>query len=137
MDAKLELLSKVPLFAGLDRASLEHVARLADEIDLPADKRLLQEGELPYEFFLIVEGQVRIERDGQQLNVLGPGDFFGEIALLDGGRRTATVTTQGPVRLLVLGTREFHSLMAEFPDIRVSVLGQLADRVRRLEKIEE
>jgi CRP/FNR family transcriptional regulator len=137
MDAKLELLSKVPLFAGLDRGSLDHVARLADEIDLPADKMLLHEGELPYEFFLIVEGQVRIERDGQQLNVLGPGDFFGEIALLDGGRRTATVTTQTPVRLLVLGTREFHSLMAEYPDIRVSVLGQLADRVRRLEKIEE
>ena len=137
MDAKLELLSKVPLFAGLDRASLEHVARLADEIDLPADKMLLHEGELPYEFFLIVEGQVRIERDGQQLNVLGPGDFFGEIALLDGGRRTATVTTQTPVRLLVLGTREFHSLMAEYPEIRVSVLGQLADRVRRLEKIDE
>jgi CRP-like cAMP-binding protein len=98
---------------------------------------LLHEGELPYEFFLLVEGQVRIERDGQQLNVLGPGDFFGEIALLDGGRRTATVTTQTKVRLLVLGTREFHSLMAEYPDIRVSVLGQLADRVRRLEKIEE
>ena len=137
MDAKLELLSKVPLFAGLDRASLEHVARLADEIDLPAGRTLLQEGELPYEFFLLVEGQVRIERDGQQLNVLGPGDFFGEIALLDGGRRTATVTTQTPVRLLVLGTREFHSLMAEYPEIRVSVLGQLADRVRRLEKIDE
>src|SRR5262249_48183341 len=137
MDAKLELLSKVPLFAGLDRTSLEHVARLADEIDLPADRTLLQEGELPYEFFLIVEGQVRIEREGQQLNVLGPGDFFGEIALLDGGRRTATVTTQTPVRVLVLGTREFHSLMAEYPDIRVSVLGQLADRVRRLEKIDE
>jgi CRP-like cAMP-binding protein len=137
MDAKLELLSRVPLFSKLDRSSLERVARLVDEIDLPADKRLLHEGELPYEFFLIVDGQVRIDRDGQQVNVLGPGDFFGEIALLDGGRRTATATTLTPVHLLVLGTREFHSLLVEHPDIREAVLGALAERVRRLEKTDE
>jgi CRP/FNR family transcriptional regulator, cyclic AMP receptor protein len=137
MDAKLELLAKVPLFQGLDRTSLGHVSRLADEIDLPADKLLLLEGELPYEFFVVVDGQVRIERDGQQVNVLGPGDFLGEIALLDGGRRTATAVTETPVRLLVLGSREFHSLLAEYPEIRASVLNQLAERVRRLEKIEE
>jgi CRP/FNR family transcriptional regulator, cyclic AMP receptor protein len=137
MDSKLELLAKVPLFQGLDRTSLGHVGRLADEIDLPADKLLLAEGELPYEFFIVVEGQVRIDRDGEQLNMLGPGDFLGEIALLDGGRRTATATTETPVRLLVLGSREFHSLLAEYPEIRASVLAQLADRVRRAEKIEE
>jgi len=137
MDAKLELLSKVPLFSGLDRGALEHVGRLVDEIDLPADKLLLHEGELPYEFFLIVDGSVRIERDGQQINVLGAGDYLGEIALLDGGQRTATAITQTPVRLLVLGTREFHSLLTEFPDIRAAVLNQLAARVRRLEKTED
>jgi CRP-like cAMP-binding protein len=137
VDAKLELLAKVPLFAKLDHKSLEKVGRLADEIDLPAGKMLMHEGELPYEFFLIVDGQVRIERDGQQLNVLGAGDFLGEIALLDGGRRTATATTVTPVRLLVLGTREFHSLLAEHPDIRESVLAALAERVRKLEKTDE
>jgi CRP-like cAMP-binding protein len=137
MDAKLELLSTVPLFSKLDRPSLERVGRLVDEIDLPGGKLLMHEGELPYEFFLIVEGQVGIERDGQQLNVLGPGDFLGEIALLDGGRRTATATTQTPVRLLVLGTREFHSLMADQPDIREAVLAALAERVRLLEKTDE
>jgi CRP/FNR family transcriptional regulator len=137
VDTKQEMLSRVPLFAGLDRSGLEHVSRLADEIDLPADKLLLHEGELPYEFFLIVEGQVRIERDGQQINTLGPGDFLGEIALLDGGRRTATATSQTPVRLLVLGSREFHSLLAEHPDIRSAVLAALADRVRRLEKTDD
>ena len=137
MDAKLELLAKVPLFGKLDRSSLERVGRLVDEIDLPADKLLMHEGELPYEFFLIVDGQVRIERDGQQLSVLGAGDFLGEIALLDGGRRTATATTLTPVRLLVLGTREFHSLLAENPDIREAVLGALAERVRGLEKTDE
>ncbi len=137
MDAKLELLAKVPLFSKLDRGSLEGVGRLVDEIDLPAGKMLMHEGELPYEFFLIVDGQVRIERDGQQLSVLGAGDFLGEIALLDGGRRTATATTQTPVRLLVLGSREFHSLLAENPDIRAAVLAALAERVRLLEKTDE
>jgi CRP/FNR family transcriptional regulator, cyclic AMP receptor protein len=137
MDAKLELLAKVPLFQGLDRTSLGHVARLADEIDLPADMRLLVEGDLPYEFFIVVDGQVRIERDGEVVNMLGPGDFLGEIALVDGGRRTATAITETPVRLLVLGTREFRSLLAEYPDIRESVLDQLAERVRRAENIEE
>jgi len=133
MDAKLELLSRVPLFAGLDKSALENVGRLADEIDLPEGKKLLHEGELPYEFFLIVAGEVRIERDGQELSVLGPGDFLGEIALVDGGRRTATATTLTPVRLLVLGTREFHSLLNEYPDIRAAVLNELAARLRRLE----
>jgi len=133
MDAKLELLSRVPLFSGLDKSSLAHVGRLADEIDLPAGKELLHEGELPYEFFLIVTGEVRIDREGHQLTVLGPGDFLGEIALVDGGRRTASATTQTPVRLLVLGSREFHSLLAEYPDIRAAVLNELAARVRRLE----
>jgi CRP-like cAMP-binding protein len=137
VDAKLALLAKVPLFGKLDRSSLERVGRLVDEIDLPAGKLLVHEGELPYEFFLIVDGQVRIERDGQQLSVLGAGDFLGEIALLDGGRRTATATTLTPVRLLVLGTREFHSLLAENPDIRAAVLAALAERVRTLEKTDE
>ncbi len=133
MDKKLELLSRVPLFSGLDTAGLEQVGKLADEIDLPAGKELLQEGAHPHEFFLIVDGSVGIVRDGQRLNTLGPGDFLGEIALLDGGRRTATATTETPVRLLVLGSREFHSLLNQFPAIRDSVMAALAARLRRLE----
>src|SRR5437016_6156116 len=117
MDRKIELLAKVPLFSRIDQSGLAHVAKLTDQVDLPAGKELLHEGEIPYEFFLIVEGSVRIERDRKVLNTLGPGDFLGEIALLDGGRRTATATTDTPVSVLVLGRREFNSLLNEFPDV--------------------
>ncbi len=137
MDGKLELLSRVPLFSGLDRAGLVQVGRLTDEIDLPAGRELLHEGSTPHEFFLIVDGSVAIDRDGERLNTLGPGDYLGEIALLDGGRRSATATAETDVRLLVLGTREFHSLMDEFPDVRVAVLRTLARRVRHAENIDD
>ncbi|MFI5100560.1 MAG: cyclic nucleotide-binding domain-containing protein [Actinomycetes bacterium] len=137
MDGKLELLSHVPLFSGLDRAGLEQVGRLTDEIDLPAGRELLHEGSLPHEFFLIVDGTVVIDRDGERVSTLGPGDYLGEIALLDGGRRSATATAETDVRLLVLGSREFHSLLNEFPDVRVAVLRTLAGRVRQAENIDE
>jgi len=133
VDNKLELLGRVPLFSGLDQVSLAQIAKLADEIDLPAGKQLLQQGDYPHEFFLIVDGSVRIDRDGEQINMLGPGDFLGEIALLDGGQRSATATAVTPVSLLILARREFNSLLNEFPDIRSSVLTALAQRVRRLE----
>jgi CRP/FNR family cyclic AMP-dependent transcriptional regulator len=133
VDKKLELLSRVPLFAGLGKRGLAQVAKLADEIDLPAGRQLLQQGDHPHEFFLIVDGSVRIDIDGAQINTLGPGDFLGEIALLDGGQRSATATAETPVSLLILGQREFNTLLNDYPDIRTSVLTALAQRVRRLE----
>jgi CRP/FNR family transcriptional regulator len=133
VDKKLELLARVPLFSGLGKGSLAQIAQLADEIDLPAGKQLLQQGDHPHEFFLIVDGSVRIDRDGAQINTLGPGDFLGEIALLDGGQRSATATAVTPVNLLILGQREFNTLLHDYPDIRTSVLTALARRVRRLE----
>ena len=92
MDEKLELLSKVPLLAGLDRHALEEVGRLADEVDLPAGRVAARQGTSGDEFFLILDGTVRIERDGQLLRDLGPGDYFGELALLGHTGRTATAT---------------------------------------------
>ena len=133
MDKKLELLARVPLFSGLGKGSLAQIAKLADEIDLPAGKQPHQQGDHPHEFFLIVDGSVRIDRVVAQINTLGPGDFLGEIALLDGGQRSATATTVTPVNLLILGQREFNTLLHDYPDIRTSVLTALARRVRRLE----
>ena len=89
MDAKS--LERVPLFAGLSHKDREKIARWADSIDLPAGKHLLDQGRLPHEFFVIVEGEVEVLHDGQRLATLGPGDFFGEIALIEHGRRTASV----------------------------------------------
>jgi CRP/FNR family transcriptional regulator, cyclic AMP receptor protein len=129
-DYKRELLRKVPLFQGLSRKDLELVEQLTDEIDVPADKVLIKEGATGHEFFIVVDGSLRVERDGQVLRRLGPGDFAGEIALIDGGPRTATVVADAPSRLLVVGHREFFGLLAEYPDIQIQVLQALAHRVR-------
>ena len=133
MDQKLELLSKVPLLAGLDRRGLEEVGRLADEVDLPAGRVAARQGASADEFFVIVDGKVSIERDGEHLSDLGPGDFFGELALLGKVPRTATATCTTPCRLLVIGHREFHTLLSDFPTIQGAVLEAVAQRIARLE----
>ncbi len=133
MDQKLELLSKVPLLAALDRHGLEEVGRLADEVDLPAGRAVARQGSSADEFFVIVEGSVRIERDGEHLRDLGPGEFFGELALLGKVPRTATATCTTACRLLVIGHREFHTLLSDFPTIQGAVLEAVARRIARLE----
>jgi CRP-like cAMP-binding protein len=83
---------------------------------------------------IIVSGQAGVERDGARINELGPGDFFGEIAIVDHGPRTATVTAESASRLLVLNHRDFHALMDEFPAVAAQVMQTLADRLRRLDQ---
>lgn len=132
-DKKLELLAGVPLFAKLNRRGLERLGQLADHIDLPAGKVLTRQGERGEEFFVIVDGRVRVERDGKLLAVLGSAEFIGEIALIDEGPRTATATCETDCRLILLGHREFHSLLREQPEIELTILRTLAERVRRLD----
>jgi CRP-like cAMP-binding protein len=112
---------------------LELITRLADEVDVPDSYTLMRQGSLGQEFFLIVEGRVRIERDGQTVNTLGPGDFLGEIALLSEGRRTATAVTEGPAKLLVITHRGFNSLLDSSAAIRTAILKGLAGRLQSLE----
>jgi CRP-like cAMP-binding protein len=133
MDEKLELLRRVPLFSAASLRDLEEIRKLADEVDVPAGHALTREGRSGDEFFLIVSGRVAIERDGVRVATLNDGDFLGEIALVDGGRRSATATTETPSRVLVLAHREFNSLMQRFPSIQACVLRALAERVRRTE----
>ncbi len=132
-DEKIDLLRTVPLFAGLDDRELERVSTLADIVDLPADRSLMTQGQHGWEMFILVSGSARIERDGESLGERGPGEVLGEIALLDGGARTATVTLSQPSRLLVVARREFQALMDEFPDIRLRVLEAVAGRLRSLD----
>jgi CRP/FNR family cyclic AMP-dependent transcriptional regulator len=132
-DEKLELLKRVPLLSGLGRREIEEVGRLAEEIDVGAGRVLMREGDTGREFFVVVDGSVGIDRGGTRIRTLGNGDFFGEIALLAEGPRTATATTDSEAKLLVLGHREFHSLMDQFPGIRTCVLEALATRIRNLE----
>jgi CRP/FNR family cyclic AMP-dependent transcriptional regulator len=132
-DPKVDLLASVPLFAGLGRGELEELARLVDEIDVPANHVLMRQGDLGSEMFVVVSGELDIDRDGRTINRQGPGAAVGEMSLLSEGARTATVRTLGPTRLLVLGHREFHSLMDAHPTVRMRILEGLADKVRNLD----
>ncbi len=132
-DEKLELLRSIPLFAGFGRRELERLGQLTDQVDLPEGRVLMRQGESGSEAFVIIEGRARVERDGRLVAERTNGEVVGEIAILDEGRRTATVTLTAPSRLLVIGRRDFHALMEEMPEVRLKVLSELARRVRGLE----
>jgi CRP/FNR family transcriptional regulator, cyclic AMP receptor protein len=128
-DKKIELLSRVPLFDGLRTRELRRVASLADEIEIPAGRRLTAEGERGREFVVLVDGDAEVRREGRKLDALHGGDFLGEIALVSDGPRTATVTTTSPARILVLAARDFRALMRELPAMRRRVLATAALRL--------
>jgi CRP-like cAMP-binding protein len=133
MDDKARLLAGVPLFSRLDARALAHVETLVDTVEVAAGTVLMTEGRIGQEFFVVLEGTIVVTRNGSPLATLGPGDYLGEIALLDDGPRTATATAETPARLLVLAHREFHSLIDEYPDVRGAVLQSLGERVRNLD----
>lgn len=130
-DAKVELLKKVPLFAGCSKAELRHLASIADEIDLREGTVLTREGRTGHEFFVLIDGTVRVSKGGRKLADLGPGDWVGEIALLTKAPRTATVTATSSVRTLVVVDRAFHKVVADMPSIAMKVLTCLAERQAR------
>ncbi|HLY35466.1 MAG TPA: cyclic nucleotide-binding domain-containing protein [Candidatus Limnocylindria bacterium] len=134
-DEKLEQLRRVPLFSGLGKRELEQLGTLADEIDVADGRVLTREGETGHEFFVVLDGTVRVDVGSSVVATLGKGDFLGEIALVDGKPRTATTRAVGATRLLVIGHREFHQLMDDFPTVKTSVLEALAERVRRNEQL--
>lgn len=133
-DEKLDLLATVPLFARLGRKELGRLGQLADEVEVGLDRVLTEQGETGHEFFIVLDGRLMVLEGRTPIATLGPGDFFGEIALLDGRPRTATVRSEGITRLLVVGHREFHALMDEFPSVRTAVLEAVADRLRNAER---
>lgn len=132
-DEKLDHLRRVPLFRGLKPREMERLGQLADEIVVGMDTLLTEQGHLAHEFFIVMDGHLTVIEDGRPVAQLHPGDFFGEIALVDGRPRTATVRAEGLTRLLVVGHREFHALMDAFPSVRDVVLAELAERLRRVE----
>jgi len=117
MDRKLELLRTVPLFADLDERSLDAVGVLAREIEVPEGQVLMLEGEPGDSFYLILDGTIRVERAGGVVRSMTAGGFLGEIALLEGSRRTATATCTTACRLLVIQRHEFERLMATLPHV--------------------
>lgn len=128
-DAKIDAMAKVPLFARCSKRDLARIAQLADEVDLAAGKVLAQEGSRGREFFVLLEGSAEVRKDTKQLATLGPGDFFGEIALVTDHPRTATVTATTQLRVLVVTDRAFRELLRNSPDIQGKVLAAVADRL--------
>jgi CRP/FNR family cyclic AMP-dependent transcriptional regulator len=128
-DVKVEMISHVPLFATCSKTELRKIASLADEIDLPAGTRLTKEGASGKEFVVIVKGGADVIRRGKKLRSLGNGDFLGEIALITGTPRTATVTTTEPTRALVIAAPAFRTLLRNTPSMQLKVLDALASRL--------
>jgi CRP-like cAMP-binding protein len=128
-NAKIDLLKRVPLFAGCSRAELRELALVADELDLRDGRILVREGQPGREFFVLIDGTVRVSRKGRKLNDLGPGDWFGEIALLTNTPRTASVTATSPIRVLVVTDRSFRRVVESMPTIALKVLASLGERL--------
>lgn len=128
-NAKVELIKGVPLFSQLGRKELDEVATIADEIDLPAGKELTVEGQPGREFMVIVEGDASVRQGDREINRLGAGDFFGEIALVEDRPRTATVTAETPVRALVITDRSFRTLLEHSPETKDKVMSARSARL--------
>jgi CRP-like cAMP-binding protein len=127
------MLSKIPLFAKCGVRDLEAIAQLMDEVEVPAGKVLMRQGEPGSQMFFIASGAVDVEHDGRIVKRGLTGAAVGEMALVSEGPRNSTVTTTSPARLLVLAHREFHSLMDGHPHVRAGVMDSLAQRIRELE----
>ena len=132
-DAKLELLGNVRLFSTCNKRELARIASLVDEVEAPKGKVLVRQGDTGEECFVIAEGKAKATMRGEGTAALGPGSFFGEMSLLDQGPRSATVTAETDMRLLVLGSREFSSLVNEVPTVAVRIMRGLAERLRAAE----
>jgi CRP-like cAMP-binding protein len=128
-DRKIDLLKRVPLFSGCSKQELGKVARVADEIDLHEGKTLIKEGTPGREFFVLVDGTAEIRRKGKRIDSAGPGDFFGEMALLSDQPRNATVVTTSAVDALVVTARNFRALIESNPLIALKVMRAVADRL--------
>ena len=129
-DKKVEALAKAPLFEGLSKKELTQLARVTDDLEVKADTVLCREGQRGSEFFVIMDGDVDVTRNGRRVKTgSGAGEFFGEIALIADVPRTATVTAKTPVRLFVLTGQAFWPMLDDFPSIERKVLRALAKRV--------
>ena len=126
---KVELLKGVPLFADCSKKELTQIAQIADELDFSAGKPLIKQGAPGREFFVLVDGTAEVQRDGRKIDTAGPGDFFGEMALLTDQPRNATVVTTSPVDVLIVTARSFRSLVENNPLIALKVMRAVAERV--------
>ena len=128
-DQKLELLSRVPLFNELSKGDLERVGQLTDVLDYRAGRILMREGQNGAEALILVTGRASVTRAGELITEVGPGAVIGEMALLSGRPRSATVTLVTDAEVLVLARREFQALLNEMPAVRAQVMETMALRL--------
>jgi CRP-like cAMP-binding protein len=128
-DLKIALIKNVPLFASLTKAQLAQVASIADEVALPEGKELTRQGDRGREFFVLLDGEADVRRNGRKLGTMRSGDFFGELALLTDRPRTATVAVTTPVRVLVIKDTDFRSVLLRTPQIALKVMEAVARRL--------
>jgi CRP/FNR family cyclic AMP-dependent transcriptional regulator len=114
-------LKDVPFFSTLSKRELSDVSQQVDEIDVAEGKTLAREGDIGHEFFVVADGTAEVKRGGTRVAELGPGDFFGEMALLGEDRRNATVTATSPMRLLVMTRQSFRALDRTMPSVHAKV----------------
>jgi CRP-like cAMP-binding protein len=127
--SKIDVLNRVPLFGGVSKRGIKEIAKIADEIDLPAGKELIREGDPGRQFFVLLDGAADVRRKGRKVNTLGAGDFFGEISLVTERPTTAAVTLTEPGSALVISRPAFRRLLLAEPGIQLQVLEALAERV--------
>ena len=129
-DAFIDHLQQVPLFAACSRKDLQLVAKRAEDVRVTAGKTLISEGETGHEFFVILDGKARVSRHGRKIAALGPGDAFGELALLEKAPRNSTIIAESDMELVVLGQREFAGLIDDVPGFARKLLAAMAARLR-------
>ena len=129
-DERIARLRAVPLFAGCNDKQLAFIATRVDELDFPTGKVLCEEGKSGGDFFIVLSGTADVRRRGNTVNRMGPGDFFGEIALLDQGPRSATVVTTSAMRALVLGPAQFQDVLHQDSEIARQMLYVVTKRLR-------
>ena len=124
-------LKSVPLFAGLSKKELELLGRWTDEVDVEKGKFLAEQGRFAYEFFVIEDGSAEVVKNDKTIARLGPGDFFGEIALLESDQRTASVKATSPMTLIVMSGREFRSMENALPQVASEIRSKVQERLTR------
>jgi len=124
------LIAACPLFRGLDAGGVAAVAQATVEVEFAADRTIARQGEIGTGLFIVADGVVRVVRDGEIIARLGPGEFFGELSVLDGGPRNASVIADGATTCLALATWDAERVLREQPGVALAVLRVLAARLR-------
>jgi len=128
-NVKVDALKRAPLFEGLSKKELAELARATEDLKVEPGTVLCREGSLGREFFVIVDGEVEVTKDGKRLATRGSGEFFGEIALITTTKRTATVTAATPVRCFILTRGDFRRVLDESPAVQRKVMEALGERL--------